>query len=125
MLSHEIGVAVLPAVKVHMASEVLVPRVLHCRLERHHEDTLGPHALGELVGREGLAETHLGVPQEARHSVGVFCPDRLVIVDGLLHRSRLLWTHWKGLVVATREDPTFTQFRNRRKNVARLAPYPL
>ena len=85
-----------------------MPCVLHGRLERHHEDALSSHALGELVGGEGLAKTHLRVPQEARHSVGVFCPDRLEIADGLVHRTRLLRSHPESLVVVAGEDHTLT-----------------
>jgi hypothetical protein len=59
--------------------------------------------LRELVGGEGLAEAHLGVPQEARHGVRVLGPDGLVVVVGLVHRLRLLVAQAKGLVVRAAE----------------------
>ena len=124
-LSHEIGVAVLPAVEIHMAGQIFVPRVLHGRLEGHHQDPLGSHAPSELIRGEGLAKTHLRVPQESRHCGRIFLPDRLEIADGLVYRTRLLRSHREGLVVVAREYLTSAKFRDCREYINRLAPHPL
>jgi hypothetical protein len=84
---------VLPAVKVHMAFQVGLPGVFHRRLEGHHQHSLGLELFGQLVGGEGLAEPHLGVPQEARRGVHVFLPDGVEVGMRLVHRLGLLGAH--------------------------------
>ena len=95
----------LPALEVHVGLEVGLPGVLDGGLEREHEQTLHAHALGELVGGEGRAEAHLGVPEErglvVRAGLLAALEVGLRLLDGLL----LLGAHVEvlgaqGLVVA-------------------------
>ena len=84
----------LPALEVHVRGQVLLPRGLHGRLEGEDQHAPKAHVLGELVGGEGLAEAHLGVPQElggARPALGGEGPEVLLrLVDrGLLLRPHL------------------------------------
>ena len=70
-----------------MALQVLTPGILHGGLEGEHEHTLHVHAARELVGGEGLAEAHLGVPEElGRVAVAGLLAGtevRLRLVDGI------------------------------------------
>ena len=61
-LGHCFGTEILPALKVHVASQVFTPGVLHGGFKCDDEDALGTHAFGELIGGEGLAEAHLRIP---------------------------------------------------------------
>jgi hypothetical protein len=94
---------VLPAVEVHVRLQVRLPGILDGRLEGHHQHPLGAQLPGELVGGEGLAEAHLGVPEEARHGVHVLLPDGVEVGVGLVHRLGLLGAHGEGLVVRAAE----------------------
>ena len=102
-----------------------MPCILHGRLEGHHQDPLGSHALSELIRGEGLAKTHLRVPQEPRHCGRIFLPDRLEITDGLVYRPGLLRSHREGLVVVTREHLTFAKFCDCSEHINGLAAHPL
>ena len=76
-----------------MPQQVIAPRVFHGRLKGEHQHTLSPHAFGELVGGEGLAEAHLGVPQVVTGAVGLLFVHPGEVVGGLSHRLRLLIAH--------------------------------
>ena len=87
----------LPALEVHMRLEVLLPRRLDRRLEGEDEDALEPHAAGELVRREGLAEAHLGVPEELGGAVRGLAVKEAEVPLGLLDGRELLWAHGEGV----------------------------
>lgn len=70
-----------------------MPRFLHCGLESQHQHSLGLHAFSELIGGEGLAETHLRIPKEVRRTpigLGIFLRK---ICYCLLYGSALFLTH--------------------------------
>jgi hypothetical protein len=58
-----------------MRFQIGLPGILNGRLEGDNQHALGAQLLRQLVGGEGLAEAHLGVPQKARHGVHVLGPD--------------------------------------------------
>ncbi len=89
---------VLPAIEIDMVLEVRLPRILNGGLEGDDQHALGIQLLRQLVAGEGLAETHLGVPEEARHGLGVLGPAGLVVVVGDFHRLGLLAPHREGFV---------------------------
>ena len=105
---------VLPAVEVGVGLQVGLPGVLDRRLEGHHQHLLGAELLGELVGGEGLAEAHLGVPQEARHRVRVLVPDRVEVGVRLVDGLGLLRPHRERLVVGAGELQPGAQLGDRR-----------
>ena len=94
---------VLPPVEVHMGFQIRLPGILHSGLERENQHTFGPEFFGELIGGEGLAETHLGIPEEARNRLLVLVQDRLIVGVGFLDRIRLLTPHRKILVTRSGE----------------------
>jgi hypothetical protein len=55
-----------PIGKVDVTKQVISPRVTHSGLVGQHQYAFPLHAVGELVRRERLPETHLCVPQDAR-----------------------------------------------------------
>src|SRR5579871_1735956 len=76
-----------------MTFKVGLPRVLDRRLEGQHEQSLRAELLCELVGGEGLAKTHLRVPEKARYGVLTLCPYRLKVIEGLVDRLTLFAPH--------------------------------
>ena len=54
--------AELPALEVLVRQEVFLPSRLDGRLEGQHQHLRPPHLAGKLIGGEGLAEAHLGIP---------------------------------------------------------------
>mmetsp|Transcript_15294 Transcript_15294/g.36314 ORF Transcript_15294/g.36314 Transcript_15294/m.36314 type:complete len:427 (+) Transcript_15294:4013-5293(+) len=115
---------VLPAIEIDMVLQVGLPGILHRRLKRQHQHTFGVEPLCQLVGGEGLAKTHLRVPQEARCRAGILRPDRLVIGQGLAHCIRLLSPHAEGLVVRTRETLSCAQLSKHGFHVVCRATHP-
>ena len=93
----------MPPVEVHMGFQVRLPGILHGGLEGENQHPFGPEFFGELIGGEGLAETHLGIPEEARNRFLVLCPDRLIVGVGFLDRIRLFPPHRKILVMRAGE----------------------
>ena len=116
---------VLPAFKVHVACQVFMPSVLHGRFEGHDQHTFCTHAFGELVGGKGLAEAHLGVPQETRDRIRILFPDGVVIGESLLNSTRLLRAHREGLVSLARVLHASAQLHDSGEYVGGLAAHPL
>ena len=99
--------AELPALKVPMRQQVLLPCCLHRRLEGEHQEPPPAHAQCQLIGGEGLAKTHLGVPEEVRNQLGrprLSCPSSSLFlpIEGLevfsrfLHSRPLFGAHGKS-----------------------------
>ena len=76
-----------------MAFEVVLPCILHGRLEGQDEHPLPSHALGELIGGESLPEAHLGVPEEVRGLVRPLVLEAGEISGRLLDSGGLLRPH--------------------------------
>ena len=87
----------LPALEIHVRHQVLTPCGLHRRFEGKNQHTLHAHFLCQLIGRKGLAEAHLGVPQEFRRSAAAFFVCGFEILHGDVHGVFLLRTHSEGL----------------------------
>ena len=87
----------LPALEIHVRQQILTPCGLHRRFEGEDQHTLHAHFLCQLIGRKGLAEAHLGVPQEFRRSAAAFLISRFEILHGHIHGVFLLRTHGEGL----------------------------
>jgi hypothetical protein len=105
--------------------QVGLPGVLDGGLEGHHQHALGAELLGELVGGEGLAEAHLGVPEEARDGVHVLLPDRVEVGVGLFHGLGLLGRIGEGLVVRAAEALAGAQLGEHGLHVGDRAAHPL
>ena len=87
----------LPALEIHVGHQILPPGGLHGGLECQDQHPLHPHPLRQLIGGEGLAEAHFGVPEELGRPVAVSVVDGAEICDGLVHRVPLLLPHGEGL----------------------------
>ena len=87
----------LPALKIHVRQQILAPCSLYRRFEGEDQHTLHSHFLCQLIGRKGLAEAHLGVPEEFRRSAAAFLIGRFEILHGHIHGVFLLRTHGEGL----------------------------
>ena len=53
-----------PFLEILVRKQVFLPCRLDGWFERQHEYMLPSHAQGQLIGREGLAKSHLGIPEE-------------------------------------------------------------
>ena len=115
----------LPAIKIHMGFEVGLPRICHCGLERHHQHPLGIEFLGELIGGEGFAKTHLGIPQKAgSRFVFLIPPDGIEVVKSLFHRFSLFPPHPKLLMVRAGEGLAGSQLREHSLHIRQCAAHP-
>lgn len=95
---------ILPPVEVDVGLQVSVPRIFDGRLEGHDQDAIRTHppllhALGELIGGERLAESHLRVPEELGDRVRVFGPSTREVLERLLDSGCLLVAHPERRVV--------------------------
>ena len=108
-----------------MAFKISLPSVFHRWLECQHQHTFGLQFFGKVIGGERLAKTHLGVPQKAWRSIGIFCPDGLVVVKRFVHRIRLLGPHAKGFVVCAAETLAGAQLCQNRLHILGRATHPL
>ena len=79
----------------------------------------------QLVAGEGLAEAHLGVPEEARDGVHVFGPDGVVVGVGLFDGGVLLAAHGEGEVVGAGELGAGAEFGDGGADVRLGAAHPL
>ena len=78
-----------PASEV-LVREVVTPGLLDGWLVGEHEDAGPAHLLGQLVGGEGLTETHLGVPQVVGRLTRLGLGVRAQVGGGLLNSAGLL-----------------------------------
>ena len=60
----------LPALKILVGVQVLLPRTDHGGLEGKHQHPLKIHPFCQLVGGKGLAKPHFAVPQKLRVALG-------------------------------------------------------
>ena len=60
----------LPALKILVGVQVLLPRTDHGRLKGEHQHPLKVHPLCQLVGGKGLFKPHFAVPQKFRVALG-------------------------------------------------------
>lgn len=94
---------VLPAVELRVGFEVSLPRIFYGGFKSDYEHPLGPEFPGELITGEGLAESHLGVPQETRDGVHILIPDGMKIGVSLFHSGALFGAHRECLGVCAGE----------------------
>ena len=79
-----------------MGHEIFLPRRLDSGLEGQHKHLFQPHSFGQLIGGEGFAEAHFGVPEEFRRTVRRIQLGGTKIGDGLVDGLLLLRAHGKG-----------------------------
>src|SRR5690606_31546820 len=108
-----------------MGLQVGLPCVLDSRFERDDQDTSSSETFGELIGRKGLAEAHLRIPQEPWHHAWVLAPDRLIVILSPLDGEGLLGSHRERLEVRAGKLYSGAQLDDRRPNVIRSAAHPL
>ena len=60
----------LPALKILVGVQVLLPRTDHGGLKGEHQYPLKAHSFCQLVGGKGLAKPHFAVPQKLRVALG-------------------------------------------------------
>ena len=82
----------MPALKILVGVQVLLPRTDHGGLEGEHQHPLKTHPFCQLVGGKGLAEPHFAVPQKLRVAFGGCGAE---IGFGFIHCFFLLRAHGK------------------------------
>ena len=82
-----------------MGFKIGLPRIFDGGLECQHQHPLCAQLLGKLISGEGLAETHLRVPEEMRNGVGVLLPAGMGIGVGLFDGPHLFLARREILVV--------------------------
>ena len=83
----------LPALEIHMGDKVFTPCRFHGGLESQHQHTLEAHFLRQLIGGEGFAKAHFGVPEKLGGTTGIIILGRLEEPYRVLNSAVLLWTH--------------------------------
>ena len=87
----------LPAFKINMAVQVLLPRTDHSRLEGQNQNPLESHFLCQLIGRKGFAEAHFAVPQKLGIACRVLLISTLKISGGFVHGFLLFRAHGEAV----------------------------
>ena len=87
----------LPAFKINVAVQVLLPRTDHSRLEGQNQNPLESHFLCQLIGRKGFAEAHFAVPQKLGIACRVLLISTLKISGGFVHGFLLFRAHGEAV----------------------------
>ena len=87
----------LPALKINMAVQVLLPRTDHSRFEGQNQNPLESHFLCKLIGRKGFAEAHFAVPQKLGVACRVLLISTLKISGGFVHGFLLFRAHGEAV----------------------------
>ena len=85
----------LPAFKINVAVQVLLPCADHSWLEGQNQNPLESHFLCQLIGRKGFAEAHFAVPQKLGIACRVHLISTLKIGSGFVHSFLLFRAHGK------------------------------
>ena len=115
---------VTPVVSFPQESVIVLPSVGHGRLEGDDKHALGAHLFGQLIGGEGLAKAHLGVPQKAGNSVHILGPAREVVFVRQPHRLGLFAAHREGLVMRARKPLPGAQLGQNGAQIIKRAAHP-
>ena len=83
----------LPALKINVAVQVLLPCTDHSRFESQNQNPLESHSFCQLIGRKGLTKAHFAVPQKLRVACGILFIGTLKIGSGFVHSFLLFRTH--------------------------------
>ena len=87
----------LPALKINVAVQVLLPCTDHSRFEGQNQNPLESHPFCQLIGRKGLTKAHFAVPQKLRVACGIIFIGTLKIGSGFIHGFLLFRTHGKAV----------------------------
>ena len=87
----------LPALKINMAVQVLLPCADHSWLEGQNQNPLESHFLCQLIGRKGFAEAHFTVPQKLGVACRILRIGTLKIGSGFVHSFLLFRTHGEAV----------------------------
>ena len=85
----------LPAFKINVTVQVLLPGTDHRRLEGQNQNPFESHPLCKLIGCKGFAEPHFAVPQKFRVAGCVLCISALKVGRCFVHGFLLLRAHGK------------------------------
>ena len=83
----------LPALKINVAVQVLLPCAYDSRLEGQNQNPLESHSFCQLIGRKGFAEAHFAVPQKLGIACRVLLISTLKISGGFVHGFLLFRAH--------------------------------
>ena len=83
----------LPAFKINVAAQVLLPRTDDSRLEGQNQNLLEPHSFCQLIRCKGFAESHFAVPQKLGVACRVLLISTLKISGGFVHGFLLFRAH--------------------------------
>ena len=87
----------LPALKINVAVQVLLPCADHSRLESQNQNPLESHSFCQLIGRKGLTKAHFTVPQKLGIACRILRIGTLKIGSGFVHSFLLFRTHGEAI----------------------------
>lgn len=87
----------LPALKINVAVQVLLPCTDHSRLEGQNQNSLESHPFCQLIGRKSLTKAHFAVPQKLGVACRVLLISTLKISGGFVHGFLLFRAHGKAI----------------------------
>ena len=107
-----------------MGFEIGLPCILDSGLKGQHQHPLCTEFLGEFIAGEGLAETHLRIPEEARDCGFILLPAGMIVGVGLFHRLRLFLARREILMVGAGELLPRAQLGQRGFHIRDCAGHP-
>ena len=125
LIAQPVAAEKLPTGEVGMVFQIGLPRGLHGRFEGQNQHAPPAHALGQLVGGKGLAEAHLGVPQEVGRLVRLLLVEGLKVFGRLGHRLGLLRPHDEVERAILGLRSSLAQGQHRRPHLGHVALEPL
>ena len=87
----------LPALKINVAVQVLLPCADDSRLEGQNQNPFESHSFCQLIGRKGFAESHFAVPQKFGTAGRILVISTLKISGGFVHGFLLFRAHGEAV----------------------------
>ena len=114
----------LPAFKINVAVQVLLPCADHSRLEGQNQNPLESHFLCQLIGCKGFAEAHFAVPQKLGVACRVLLISTLKISGGFVHGFLLFRAHGEAVDPILRIGSMVFDGQHRRPHIIDRAAKP-
>ena len=87
----------LPAFKINVVVQVLLPCADDSRLEGQNQNPFESHSFCQLIGRKGFAESHFAVPQKFGTAGRILVISTLKISGGFVHGFLLFRAHGEAV----------------------------
>ena len=87
----------LPALKINVAVQVLLPCADDSRLEGQNQNPFESHSFCQLIGRKGFAKAHFAVPQKFGTAGRILVISALKISGGFVHGFLLFRAHGEAV----------------------------